>query len=302
MSVITKIKFGIGLILICFTTSLLAQNNSEDDLVSSLYDVYKEKGVEEVLKNYKKNNLDKNYEGMTEPLNILAYRLIEEENDLKGAEVLLLAQIDEYPDEANPYDSYSDVLLEMDRKEEAVKYIEKSLAIAEKTDHEENSLIIEAGKAKKAILENKHKQLNFLVGNWNNETMIFQNGKQVNESKSSNNISFDSRGSILIVDHDDGGDNPCCKRVMVYNPVNDEFDVAFMNRNQPNGINNSTMSLKEIKPDYYEMVEEYTNQDNEEIKMKHEIMKKTDQVEWTTYSSTDSGWEKVRTMNLKKKE
>jgi len=301
MSAISKIKLGISLLLICFTTSLFAQNGSEDDMASSLYEVYKEKGVKEALKSYEKNNTNKNYEGLAEPLNVLAYRLMQEDNDLKGAEVLFLAQIEEYPEEANPYDSYSDVLLEMDKKDEAVKYIEKSLAIAEMTDHEENSLIIEAGKAKKAILENKDKQLNFLVGNWDNETKIFQNGEEVNNSKSTNDISFDSGGSIMIVDHDDGNDKPCCKRVMVYNPVNDEFDVAFMNRNQPNGINNSKMSLKEIKPDHYEMIETYTNNEDEMVEVKHDIIKKADQVEWTTYNSGDSGWEKVRTMDLKKK-
>jgi len=302
MSAICKFKLGISLLLICFTTSLFAQNESKDDMASSLYEVYKEKGVEEALKSYEKNNSNKNYEGLEEPLNVLAYRLMQEDNDLKGAEVLFLAQIEEYPEEANPYDSYSDVLLEMDKKDEAVKYIEKSLAIAEMTDHEQNDLIIEAGKAKKAILENKDKQLNFLVGNWDNETKIFQNGEEVNNSKSSNNISFDSGGSIMIVDHDDGSDKPCCKRVMVYNPVNDEFDVAFMNRNQPNGINNSTMSLKEIKPDHYEMIETYTNNEDEMVEVKHDIMKKADHVEWVTYNSNDSGWEKVRTMNLKKNE
>ncbi|SDR65897.1 tetratricopeptide repeat protein [Gramella sp. MAR_2010_147] len=300
MSATTRIKLGLSVLLICFISSLFAQNDTKDDMASSLYEIYKDKGAKEVLKVYEKNNANKDYEGMAEPLNVLAYRIMQEDKDLKSAEILMLAQIEEYPDEANPYDSYSDVLLEMDKKEDALKYIEKSLAIAEKKQHEQDDLIIEAGKAKMAILENKDKQLNFLIGNWDNETKVFQKGKEVNSFKGSNNVTFDSGGSIMIVDHDED-DKPCCKRVMVYDPVNDEFDIAFMRRNQANGIYNSKMVLKEVKPDHYEMIEKYTNDNNEEVEVKHDILKKSDQVEWVTYNSSDSGWEKVRSMNLKKK-
>ncbi|MDR5590872.1 hypothetical protein [Christiangramia sp. SM2212] len=301
MSAITKFKMLVSFLFVCFTTSIVAQNGSENDMGSKLYDTYKEKGVQEVLKVYEKNNSNKDYEGMAEPLNVLAYRLMQDEEDLKGAEVLLKAQIKEYPDEANPYDSYSDLLLEMDRKDEARKNIEKSLAIANKKDHVQNDLIIEAGKAKLAILDNKDKQMNFLVGNWDNETKVFQKGEEVNSAKSTNNISFDNSGSIMIVDHDMENNKPCCKRVMVYDPVKDEFDVAYMRRNQPNGIYSSKMQLKEISPDHYEMIEKYTDENDEEVEVKHDIKKKSNEVEWITYNSNDSGWEKVRTMNLKKK-
>ncbi|MGA8854840.1 MAG: hypothetical protein WB492_11750 [Christiangramia sp.] len=301
MSAISKIKLGISLLLICLTTSLFAQNGSEDNMASSLYETYKDKGVKEVLKVYEKNNTNKEYEGMTEPLNVLAYRLMQEDKDLEAAEMLLKAQIEEYPNEANPYDSYSDVLLEMGKKAEAKKQIEKSMELASQKDSDENELVLQAGKAKMAMLENKDKQLNFLIGNWDNETITYQNGEEVNSSKTSNNISFDSSGSIMIIDHDDAGNKPCCKRVMVYNPTKDEFDVAFMRRNQPNGIYNSKMVLKEIEPDHYEMIEKYTNDDNEMVEVKHDIRKKANEVEWVTYNSSDSGWEKVRTMNLKKK-
>ena len=300
MSALTKIKFGISLLMICFTTSLLAQNGSKDDMASNLYEVYKNKGVKEVLKVYEKENQNKEYQGMAEPLNILAYRLMQEDKDLEAAEILLKAQIDEYPDEANPYDSYSDVLLEMDKKEEAVKYIEKSLAIAEKRDHEQDELILEAGKAKMAIMGNKDKQLNFLVGKWDNETKVYQNGEEVNSSISSNNISFDPVGSVLIVDHDNSGNDPCCKRVMVYNPIKDEFDVSFMRKDQPAGINNSSMQVKELDENHYELMESYT-ENEEEMKLKHDIVKNTNNVEWTIYASTEGDWEKVRSMTLRKK-
>lgn len=301
MGAITKLRWSISVLLICFTTSILAQNDAKDDMASKLYDTYKEKGAKEVLKVYEKNNTNKEYEGMAEPLNVLAYRLMQDDKDLKAAEILLQAQIEEYPDEANPYDSYSDVLLEMGKKAEAKKYIQKSLKLAAEKDNDENQLVIQAGKAKMAILENKDKQLNFLVGNWDNETKTYQNGEEVNSTVSSNNISFDSTGSILIVDHDTPGKEPCCKRVMVYDPNEDEFDIAFMRRNQPNGIYNSKMKVKELEPGHYEMVERYMNDNNKEVQVKHDIKKKANNIEWVVYNSNDNGWEKVRTMTLKKK-
>ncbi|GAA4319264.1 tetratricopeptide repeat protein [Christiangramia aestuarii] len=300
MGAITKIKWSISLMLIFFTASLFAQtvNRSMED---ELYETYKDKGAKEVLKQYEKNNPNKEYEGMAEPLNVLAYRLMQEEEDLKAAEMLLQAQIEEYPNEANPYDSYSDVLLEMGKKEEAKKYIEKSMKLASEKDTEENQLVMEAGKAKMAILENKDKQLNFLVGNWDNETRTYQNGKEMNSSKSTNKVSFDPSGSIMIVDHDGPDKDPCCKRVMVYDPTEDEFDIAYMRRNQTQGIYNSKMKVKEVEPGHYEMMETYTNNDNEEVKVKHDLKKNADEVEWIVYNANGDDWQKVRTMNLKKR-
>ncbi|MCH4823502.1 hypothetical protein ML462_10010 [Gramella lutea] len=300
MGAIIKLRWGISLILIFFTTSIVAQKE-EQDMAKKLYEVYKDDGAKEVLKVYEKNNANKDYEGMAEPLNVLAYRLMQEDKDLKAAEMLLDAQIKEYPNEANPYDSYSDVLLEMGKKDEAKKYIEKSMKMAKEKDTEENQLVLEAGRAKMAILENKDKQLNFLVGNWENTTTTFQNGEELTSTVSSNNVSFDSNGSIMIVDHDDSGKNPCCKRVMVYDPNEDEFDVAFIRRNQPTGIWNSKMQLKEVEKDHFELTESYVDNDDKEVKVKHEVIKKANDVEWTTYASNDGEWEKVRAMTLKKK-
>lgn len=286
--------------LLCFSTSLLAQNEGQI-MADQLYKTYKEKGAKEVLKVYNENNTNKEYEGMAEPLNVLAYRLMQDDKDLKAAEMLLQAQIEEYPNEANPYDSYSDVLMEMGKKDEAKKYIEKSMKMASEKDTEENQLVMEAGKVKMAMLENKDKQMNFLVGNWENETKTYSKGEETNSSVSSNSISYSDEGSIMIVDHNDPGNKPCCKRIMVYDPNEDEFDVAFMRRNQPTGIYNSKMKIKELDPNHLELTESYTNNDDEEVTMKHDIVKKTNKVEWTTYASTDGEWEKVRTMNLTKK-
>lgn len=300
MGAIKTLKWSIGLVLLCFTTSLLAQQDAQS-MVDELYKVYKDKGAKEVIKVYEKSNPNKDYEGMAEPLNVLGYRLMQDDKDLKAAEILLKAQLDEYPMEANPYDSYSDVLMEMGKKDEAKKYIQKSMKLASEKDTEENQLVMEAGKAKMAMLENKDKQLNFLIGNWDNETKVYQKGEEVNSSKSSNKIAFDNSGSIMIVDHDGPGEDPCCKRVMVYDPQEDEFDVAYMRRDQAQGIYNSKMKVKELQPGHFEMMETYTNNDNEKVQVKHDLKRKGDQVEWIVYNSNDQGWEKVRTMNLKKK-
>ena len=296
-----NLKGIISFLLICFTLSLVAQNESNEAMVNKLYEIYKQDGVEKALEVYNQENTNKKFEGMAEPLNILAYRLMQDDKDLEAASILMQAQIDEYPGEANPYDSYSDVLLEMGKQDEALKNIEKSLNIAENTEHPENALVLEAGMAKKAIINNKDKQFNFLVGNWDNETHIFQNGKETGSEMTSNKISFDDQGSMLIIDHDDAGKDPCCKRIMVYDPVHDEFDVSYMRRTEPNGINDSKMKVKELSADHFEVIESYTNQENQEVKVKHDIKKNADNVDWIVYANNDKGWEKVRTMNLKKK-
>ncbi|MFV8224655.1 tetratricopeptide repeat protein [Christiangramia aquimixticola] len=301
MSTIIKLRGIISLLLIIFTTSIYAQETN-DDMVSKLYETYKLKGPDEVLKLYKKNNSNTDYEGLQEPLNILGYRLMQDDKDMVAAEVLLKAQIDEYPEEANPYDSYSDLLLEMGKQDEAVKYIEKSLAIAEQTDHIDNNLIIEAGKAKMAILENKDKQLNFLIGNWDNETTVYKNDKETSNSSGANNITFQKEGSVLIIDHDDSAKKPCCKRIMVYNPANDEFDIAFMGRNQPGGIATSKMKVKETKPGHYEFIEKFMDTDNAPQERKHEIIKENNSVHWVVFTSGENGWEKIRSMDLTKKD
>ena len=61
------------------------------------------------------------------------------------------------------------------------------------------------------------------------------------------------------------------------------------------------MKVKEVEPDHYEMMESYTNDENKEVKVKHDIKKNADQVDWVVYNSNDDGWEKVRTMKLKRK-
>lgn len=296
-----KITWGIAIALFFLMLSMNAQEQVQAS-VDELYQVYKSNGVEAVLENYQKNNPNPTYQGLDEPLNILAYRLMQEENDLEAAKILFQAQIDEYPQEANPYDSFSDVLLEMDKKDEAVKYIEKSLAIAEKHDHEQDDLIMEAGLAKIAILENRDKQLNFLIGNWNNETQVYQNGEILNTTNSSNQISFDEAGSMLIVDHDTADNKACCKRVMVYSPLEDEFDVVFMRRSAPEGISSSKMKVKETGPDQYEIVESYLDDSNQQLRFKHDILKKDGSVKWAIYEETESGWNKSRTMNLTRKD
>ncbi|TRO65368.1 tetratricopeptide repeat protein [Christiangramia sabulilitoris] len=301
MRTIFKTRCSICMMLLFLSFSLFAQKN-DNDMAQTLYETYKEKGAKEMLMVYKKNNTNKEYEGMAEPLNVLAYRLMQQDKDLEAAAMLLKAQMEEYPNEANPYDSYSDVLLEMGKKEEAKKHIEKSLELAAQKDSEENKLVIEAGKAKMAMLENKDKQLNFLIGNWDNETTTYRNGEKMESTVSSNNITFDNSGSIMIVDHNVEDKKACCKRVMVYNPNEDEFDVSYMRRDNANGISNSSLKVKEIDKDRFEVMEKFTNDDNEEVKMKHDIVKTQANVEWTTYASTDGNWEKVRTMNLKKKD
>lgn len=66
------------------------------------------------------------------------------------------AQIAEYSKEANPYDSYADLLLEMGNKAEAKKNLQKSVDIAKRSDTDLDKQIFRASTAKLEKLENKH--------------------------------------------------------------------------------------------------------------------------------------------------
>lgn len=154
----------LSLFLLLSFSVVLAQDNKA--LNDELYKTYKEKGLEQTMKVYKEK-ANKEYEGLQEPLNQLAYKLMMEDKDLEAAEKLFKAQIEEYPDEANPYDSYADLLLEKGNKEEAKKHFKKSAALAENiSDKDEKLQMKRASLSKLAKLENRHKAMDILSGEW----------------------------------------------------------------------------------------------------------------------------------------
>ncbi len=59
--------------------------------------------------------------------------------------------------------------------------------------------------------------------------------------------------------------------------------------------------VKEIDENHFELKEKCKNGNNEVIKIKLDIVKNQQNIDWTVYAFADGIWEKLRTLNLKKK-
>ena len=297
-----NLKWIMGVLLISLSPLVLGQEKAEPNLSDKLHTEYKANGIDQSLKMYEKLNADKNYNGFEEPLNILGYTLMLEDQDLDAAKKVFEAQIAEYSDEANPYDSYADLLLEMGNKEEAKKNLKKSVDLAEKSETDLDQQIFRASKAKLAKLENKHKTFEFLNGNYDIDISNYEDGKVSNNNKMHSEASYDESGNILTVKLTNQAEQVIGKRIVVYDAVEDRYDMAFLNTNEPLGIRVSHMKIKDLGNNKMEFMETYKDRKGKEQKAKHEIMKNDGAVEWVIFEQAENSneWEKVVVQNFNK--
>ena len=297
-----NLKWIMGILLISLSPLVLGQEKAEPNLSDKLHTEYKANGIDQSLKMYEKLNADKNYNGFEEPLNILGYTLMLEDQDLDAAKKVFEAQIAEYSDEANPYDSYADLLLEMGNKEEAKKNLKKSVDLAEKSETDLDQQIFRASKAKLAKLENKHKTFEFLNGNYDIDISNYEDGKVSNNNKMHSEASYDESGNILTVKLTNQAEQVIGKRIVVYDAVEDRYDMAFLNTNEPLGIRVSHMKIKDLGNNKMEFMETYKDRKGKEQKAKHEIMKNDGAVEWVIFEQAENSneWEKVVVQNFNK--
>lgn len=297
-----NLKWIIGVLLISLSPLVLGQEKAEPDLSDKLHTEYKANGIDKSLKMYEELNTDKNYNGFEEPLNILGYTLMLEDQDFDAAKKVFEAQIAEYSDEANPYDSYADLLLEMGNKEEAKKNLKKSVDLAENSDTDLDQQIYRASKAKLAKLENKHKTFEFMDGKYDIDIANYEDGKVSNNNKLHSEASYDESGNILTVKLTNQGDQVIGKRIVVYDAIEDRYDMAFLNTNEPLGIRVSHMKIKDLGNNKMEFMETYIDRKGKEQKAKHEIMKNDGAIEWVIFEQAENSndWEKVVVQNYNK--
>lgn len=297
-----NLKWIIGVLLISLSPLVLGQEKAEPDLSDKLHTEYKANGIDKSLKMYEELNTDKNYNGFEEPLNILGYTLMLEDQDFDAAKKVFEAQIAEYSDKANPYDSYADLLLEMGNKEEAKKNLKKSVDLAENSDTDLDQQIFRASKAKLAKLENKHKTFEFMDGKYDIDISNYEDGKVSNNNKLHSEASYDESGNILTVKLTNQGDQVIGKRIVVYDAIEDRYDMAFLNTNEPLGIRVSHMKIKDLGNNKMEFMETYIDRKGNEQKAKHEIMKNDGAIEWVIFEQAEdsNNWEKVVVQNYNK--
>lgn len=298
-------KWFMNLFFMCFFITAFAQDEEKASVGDVVYEEYQEKGVDEAISKYKdlKANQADQYTWNEWELNRIGYQIMNDDNDLEAAEKVFKLNMEEYPDAANPYDSYADFLLEKGNKDEAKKYFKKSITIAEKSDKEdEKTRIMSASKSKLAKLEKKDKSLDFLVGDWNIDATGYDKGKEGPKMKGMDKVTYDENANAIIFHHFDDQNKSEGMRILAYDAIDDEFDVAYINPNNLQGIQTSSMKMKNVGVNKYEFMDHYTERDGTEGIMKHEVEKISDnEVKWVIYDKGEDGnWQKVYAMNMKK--
>ncbi len=175
--------------------------------------------------------------------------------------------------------------------------------MAQKSSREDEKDLLRMSKAKLAKLENKHKQLDFLIGNWDVKSTSYKEGLGGGVYNGRDEYIRDNDESVITVNHLNENGEVMGKRILVYDALDDAYDVAYININNPMGIETSSMKLKDLGNNTFELAEKMDDKDGAEIKIKHELKKKPDgSLDWVIYES-DAGkddWKKVYAMDMKK--
>ena len=297
----------ISLFILCFSVTAFAQDTIQKKSVGdAVYQEYKQNGIDSALQKYTELKSKSDEYTITEwELNRIGYQIMMDDKDMESAEKIFSLNMKEYPQAANPRDSYADYLIEKGDPEGAKKYLKESIAKAEKSDKEdEQTRILQSSKAKLARLENKHKQLNFLVGNWNLNSTNFTNGVESGNITGTDEIVYDETSSLITIKHKNSNGEIFSKRIMVYDPIDEGYDVAYINTLSPMGIENSFIKINKVGDNKLELMEIYTNRKGEKKKMKHEINKNdNNKLDWVIFEpgANEQEWKKVYAMKMEKK-
>jgi len=302
-----KLHKLIGLLFLCFSIAGFAQETQKKKSIGdAVYQEYEQNGIDKALQKYNDLKSKSDEYTLTEwELNRIGYQIMLDDKDLVSAEKIFSLNMKEYPQAANPRDSYADYLIEKGDPEAAKKYLKESIALAEKSDKEdEQTRILQSSKAKLAQLEDKHKQLNFLVGTWNLNSTYYTNGEQAGKETGTDEIVFDEASSLITVNHRNSNGEIIGKRMMVYDPIDEGYDMVYINAATPMGIEKSLIKINEVGDNKLELMETYTNRKGEKKKMRHEINKNNpNKLDWVIFESAgnEQEWKKVYAMNMEKK-
>lgn len=290
-----------GLLFLFFISVGQAQESPENTS-EKLYQDYKNNGIEKTLEAYKSSpaNADE-YTFLSEPLNVLGYRLMGE-GDLEAAEKAFLAQIEEYPGEANPYDSYADLLMEKGDQEKARKHYKKAIELsATMEDVEAKAQMLEASKTKLAKLEGAGSELQFLKGNWATQNYGYRDGEKFLRNEGDVEFTVNDENHFLTGTLRDKSGNFVGRRIIAYDAVNEEYDMVWIG-NSLNGIEPSTIKIQKSTPDEIVMIEKF-EENGKKIKIKHVLKKKSDEIAWDVHDLTNGDTENpVAHMNFRKKD
>lgn len=271
------VKFMMSMIFILSMSISMAQETAS--VSEKIYQDYKKDGIEKALKNYEQTPAKGDeYTFQSEPLNQLGYRLMSE-GDLDAAEKAFMAQIDEYPNEANPHDSYADLLVEKGEKEKAKKHYQKAIELAANIqDKDAKEQMLRASKPKLAQLENKGDGLKFLEGKWNRKTYGMENGEKTLNGEGSVEFKSNDNHTMLIGNMYNQAGKYMGSRIIAYDAMEDEYDMAYAG-NSLTGIDTSILKIEKSTPEEVVMIEKFEENGNQ-MKIKHILKKKDGEIAW----------------------
>ena len=291
------------LLLIMFIFTGFAQVLPPDSIGEKVYNEYKANGVDKAIAKYQTLKKSETKELTQADLNLVGYKIMNEDKDMMAAEKIFKLNMEEYPQAANPYDSYGDYLVANGKEKEAKEYFKKSAEMSKdsKDEWEKNTLYPQT-KGKLAKIDKKHKQMDFLLGDWNIDAIAYEDGAEVMKMKGKDKVKFDDAANSIILHHYNEQGELDGMRIITYDAIDDEFDVAYFSPDRLRGIEVSNMKMKSTGDKQYEFMDSYTNDEGEEMELKHEIRKISDsEMEWIIFEQNDNEeWERVYAMNMTK--
>lgn len=293
----------ISFVLFLFILTGFAQETSTAPIGEEVYEVYKANGVDKAISRYHELKKKGTYELSQADLNAVGYRIMLNDKDLAAAEKIFKLNIEEHPEAANPYDSYGDYLVEKGNEEEARKYFEKSAALSKNSDDDwEKNQLYPMTIGKIAKMDKKHQQMDFLLGDWNIDATAYNKGKEVQKIKGKDKIAFNEEANSIFIHHFNEQNEPEGLRIITYDALDDEFEVAHLNSQKLTGIEVSKMKMKPVSDNHFELMDSFTTRDGEEMFIKHEIKKISDnELDWVIFEKNDSDqWQRVYAMNMTK--
>ncbi|WP_324719423.1 hypothetical protein [Salinimicrobium sp. HB62] len=157
-------------------------------------------------------------------------------------------------------------------------------------------------RSKMAKLDKKHKQMDFLLGDWNIDATAYEDGKEATKMKTKDKIEFDEEINSIVIHHYNEQNERDGVRIITYDALDDEFEVAYFNSDRLRGIEVSKMKMKTLSDNHFELVDIFTTREGEEMQLKHEIKKISDnELDWVIMEENDNNeWERVYAMNMTK--
>ena len=302
MGRIFRKKWLLSLILLSFLTVTFAQNETDNtENVDKIFKVYQDNGIDAALSAYDKMPENNEYNGLQEPLNLLGYRLLNDENDADAAAAVFKAQIKEHPNEPNPYDSYADALIEKGEDEEAMNQLNKSLELLKNAeDNDFNNNLILASKSKLAKLKGLNKVFSFLDGDWKVKIYRMENGEKVLRNTDDVRFIPSKMNSAMVMVMSNENDGWEATQLIAYDALENSYDVVRTNNMQLNGVQTAKMKIEEYSTNRLVLIETM-EQNGEQNRLKHIINKSGDNADWEVFETSENGEEKIIHRELKKK-